>query len=64
MLDFFTIEEISYLVVGLFDDLVGPYRSYISDMSSLAALFASILPIASIGPCFFPKSYNFNPIGI
>ena len=58
MLDVFTIEEITYLVVGLFDDLVGPFRSYISDMSSLAALFAFISPITSIWPCFFLKSYN------
>ena len=39
-----TIEEISYLLVGLFDDLVGPLRIYICDLSSLAALNAIIRP--------------------
>ena len=39
-----TIKEMSYLVVGLFNDMVGLFCVNICDRSSLAALFALIHP--------------------
>ena len=37
-----TIKEMSYLVLGLFDDLVGPFVFIFVILSYLAALFALI----------------------
>ena len=39
-----TIKEIKYLVVGLFDDLVGPISYIFVILGSLAALNALIRP--------------------
>ena len=54
----FTIKEMSYLVVGLFNDLVGTYPIYwiFVTLSFLAGMFALTRPWHEKGPYLFQES--------
>ena len=53
-----TIKEMSYLVVGLFNDMVGLFCVNICDKKFFGCAVCFNSSIKKMGPSLFPKSYK------